>query len=81
MDFTKLISLIDSESLYFTRADKFDDPFEGSYPKINVDLRDRYPETVSPKKKKNANRLIKNMAWHNERWPEYIAINCWHINK
>ena len=32
MDFTKLISLIDSQCLFFTRADKFDDPFEGSWP-------------------------------------------------
>ena len=29
MDFTKFVLLIDSRRLYFTRADKFDDPFEG----------------------------------------------------
>ncbi len=28
MDFTKLISLIDTSSLFFTRADQFNDPFE-----------------------------------------------------
>ena len=39
MDFTKLVSLIDSLRLYFTRADKFEDPFEGSFPKINVAAR------------------------------------------
>tara|TARA_R110002096_G_C14467450_1_gene712802 strand:- start:46 stop:1005 length:960 start_codon:yes stop_codon:yes gene_type:complete len=30
MDFTKFISLISSNSLFFTRADKFEDPFEGA---------------------------------------------------
>ena len=30
IDFTKFVSLLDSSSLYFTRADKFEDPFEGA---------------------------------------------------
>lgn len=30
MDFTKFISLISSNTLFFTRADKFEDPFEGA---------------------------------------------------
>ncbi len=30
MDFTKFISLLKSKSLFFTRADKFQDPFEGA---------------------------------------------------
>jgi hypothetical protein len=38
MDFKKLISLIETGCLFFTRADKFNDPFEGSYPKINTQV-------------------------------------------
>jgi hypothetical protein len=30
MDFTKFVSLLKSKSLFFTRADKFEDPFEGA---------------------------------------------------
>ena len=30
MDFTKFVSLLKSNSLFFTRADKFSDPFEGA---------------------------------------------------
>lgn len=30
MDFTKYVSLLNTKSLYFCRADKFDDPFEGA---------------------------------------------------
>lgn len=33
MDFTKFMSLLDTKKLFFTRADKFEDPFEGSWPK------------------------------------------------
>ena len=32
MDITKLIALLDSSALYFTRTDSLGDPFEGSYP-------------------------------------------------
>lgn len=32
LDFAKFISLIDSGGLYFSRADKLLDPYEGSYP-------------------------------------------------
>lgn len=30
MDFTKFVSMLKSKSLFFTRADKFEDPFEGA---------------------------------------------------
>ncbi len=30
MDFTKFVSLLKTKSLFFTRADKFEDPFEGA---------------------------------------------------
>lgn len=30
MDYTKFVSLLSSKSLFFSRADKFDDPFEGA---------------------------------------------------
>ena len=40
IDFTKLISLIDTSCLFFARVDKFQDPFEGSWPKINIDNRE-----------------------------------------
>jgi len=36
LDFTKFLSLIDSSCLYFTRVDRFDDPFEGSRPKAII---------------------------------------------
>jgi hypothetical protein len=31
VDFTKLVSLLDTKSLFFARADQLGDPFEGSY--------------------------------------------------
>lgn len=39
MDFTKFVSLLDTRKLFFARADKLGDPFEGSFPKENVQHR------------------------------------------
>lgn len=32
LDFTKFVSLLESQSLHFSRLDSMEDPFEGSYP-------------------------------------------------
>ncbi len=37
LDIAKFSALLQTESLYFCRGDKFDDPFEGSYPLSNLD--------------------------------------------
>lgn len=80
MDFTKLVSLIDSRRLYFTRADKFDDPFEGSWPKINVAAREIVPDEIKPEVRDKFLESMRNMGETNKHWPRYIAINCWHMN-
>ena len=36
MDFTKFVSLLDRSALFFARADKLNDPFEGSVSIINM---------------------------------------------
>ena len=60
MDFSKLVSLIDSESLYFTRADKFEDPFEGSYPNKNVEAREIVNENLPPDVREELPVMSKN---------------------
>ncbi len=37
MNFTKFVNLIDSESLFFCRADKFHDKWEGVFPKKMIE--------------------------------------------
>jgi len=68
MDFTKLVSLFDSRALYFSRADKLNDPFEGSWPIINIARRD-------------GTLRLSNADENIQHWPRYIAINCWHMNQ
>jgi len=80
MDFTKLVSLLDSRRLYFTRADKFEDPFEGSWPKINVAAREYVPEDIPPEGREKWLAVMRNMGEICKHWPRYVAINCWHMN-
>lgn len=80
MDFTKLVSLIESKHLFFTRADKFDDPFEGSWPKMNVNARNKIPPLIA---KKDHEKYLKGMSRFgdsNKIWRKQVAINCWHKN-
>ena len=75
MDFTKFVSLINSRQLYFTRSDKFDDPFEGSLPRMNVEDRQSFFNSDESQGDPNIiGRFRKKLT-------EYIAINCWHMNE
>lgn len=77
MDFTKFVSFIESKHLYFARADKFEDPFEGSWPKLNVDARQYYYD-LSPEERKNYIEIMGKMS---KNHPKNIFINCWHKNE
>ena len=68
MDFTKFVSLLDTQSLYLARADLLGDPFEGSSPEPNVKLRPhRYPQ-----------EFIEMIASTPKRTREMMFISCWH---
>lgn len=79
LDFTNFVSLLDKGALFFVRADRLLDKFEGSYPKLNIDLR--------PVKIKMAGFPEKAIKQFQNQLPEihkqfrrYAIINCWHIN-
>lgn len=76
MDFTKFVSLLEKQSLYFPRSDMLEDPFEGSYSKANEPLRDRFKHMDE----ELAETLIRGipMAMKSFRYCTYI--NCWHMN-
>ena len=38
MDFTKFVSVLDTQSLFFSRSDRLGDLFEGAHPTVNVIL-------------------------------------------
>ncbi|MCT4544664.1 MAG: DUF2971 domain-containing protein [Vallitalea sp.] len=72
IDFTKLISLIESSKLFLARADSMvDDPFEGSYPLLNI---------IKRKKDGLPDKLLYELEQVNTKFKEYVYFNCWHAN-
>jgi len=79
MDFTKFVAMLESDSLYFARADCLGDPFEAAYTKPMVE---KYyvakGETKEQEKDGKAfNALVLNLA---KNWLKSFYVNYWHIN-
>jgi hypothetical protein len=66
IDLTKLLSLLETESLYFCRSDKFNDPFEGSITKPALEAMKK--EVPLPAQK----------VFHH--FKEKAFLNCWHLS-
>ena len=81
MDFTKFMSLVDTKKLFFTRPDKFEDPFEGSWPKINVAAREFAPDDLEGESRDAYLKAMKVLGEHNKGWLRFNAVNCWHANE
>ncbi len=75
MDFAKFISLISSNTLYFVRADRFDDPWEGVPQKAILDeLVKHFAQTIKWSKEKTHDHF------RNIIIPQRF-ISCWHLNE
>ena len=79
MDFTKFVSLLSTDALYFARADTLGDPFEGSLTKHNRDLRPLLLQSqgLGPDKLPVA---LQNIEAGLRQAPRYSLVNCWHEN-
>ena len=71
MDFTKFVSILDRASLFFCRADKLGDPFEGSSSEANYDAirKIKDPSTVDIWRQHAP--ILKSMRG-------VCMVNCWH---
>ena len=77
LDFTKFMDLLESESIFFTRADKFEDKFEGSYSKLNRKIgREVYKDMTDEQYR----TMINQVSFFSRNMIRYTFINCWHMN-
>lgn len=97
MDYTKFISLIGERSLYFSRADKFLDPFEGARGLLenrglwyNASLDSyrkmirEFPNGLTKSESQindEADKLLKAESRLFRKNVKKIFINCWHENQ
>ena len=77
LDFTKYVSLLETSSLFLSRADLLGDPFEGSYSKANKKLRNDVYKNLEQKARDNYLKFTPEFAKWIRQW---MYINCWHMN-
>lgn len=90
MDFTKFVSLVSSQALFFAKPDMFDDPFEGEFAdankaEVDEDIHQKLPDVmlksvedstgISPD---SFRRSMRDKVIAGQK--SDVAINCWHIN-
>ena len=84
MDFTKFLYLLESSSLYFCRADKFEDVFEGRHPKFSVQMfLSSYRQQVRSNGVPDdvADIAAKSTVDSLASARSIVGINCWHKNE
>ncbi|MCG3154092.1 MAG: hypothetical protein DKINENOH_00684 [bacterium] len=73
-DVTKLFSLVDRKALFFSRIDKLEDRFEGSFPKTNISIRaEEYGKYFA----ENADTMSKFHSYAFEQIRKLCLVNCW----
>ena len=70
LSFTKFVSLLGKKALFFSRADKLGDPFEGTLTKINCTLLEQNHEIPDEMKTAHLD-FIRNCS-------RFILVSCWH---
>ena len=71
MDFTKLLSILENKALFFARADKLGDPFEGSVPKSNIASRSILNPDFTDDEIIMYGLIMQQL-------PRFSLISCWH---
>lgn len=76
MDLPKFLSMLDLSALYFSPADQFRDPYEGTFPVANEELRTKhYPHYLSNIE------VFQRRDELFQKTRKHTIINCWHLNE
>ena len=70
MDFTKFVSVLEKRALFFARADKLEDSYEGYLPNLKREEAQRFFE--------GHDDCLETMFNSIKESPRYMLINCWH---
>jgi hypothetical protein len=78
MDFAKFVAMLEDKALFFCRADKLGDRFEGSMSRENLRRR---PEMYSPIPAESLAAYNQAAAVTTRGQRQWMYINCWHMNE
>lgn len=80
MDFSKYVSLLNLNKLFFSRADYLGDPFEGSYPIVDVESRKAPIKWISDEANITFQKGMSTLGDYHKFWLKFVAVNCWHMS-
>lgn len=75
MDLPKLLSLLEGQELILPRADKFEDPYEGTWSTAVIN------EVEEQVKSGNLSQAYRAVFHYAKQMREEIFISCWHMNE
>jgi hypothetical protein len=81
MDFTKFLSILQKRQLFFSRVDRFEDPFEGSYPEPMIREAKDFKEIPQQSQAHFAERMDTHMRAEARKLRTFAFANCWHENR
>jgi hypothetical protein len=79
MDFTKFVDLVSTRQLFFCRADKLGDPFEGTYTASHIPSNQELDGLTGDERERFQQlRYFEIAASHDNR--KLFFVSCWHAN-
>lgn len=94
MDFTKFVALLDSKGLFFSRADRLGDPFEGSISARALEIRKSEAQKIGRALQGIDSAVVSLAGFGDRLWDsleadsyrfrwhaEWMFVSCWHMNE
>lgn len=80
MDFSKLVNLLDTNSLFFTKPLKFRDPYEGAFSEIDFKRIIGEPASYIPDIKHDYDMARGRLIEDSKSLLDLVGVSCWHLN-
>lgn len=80
MDFSKLVNLLDINSLFFTKPLKFRDPYEGAFSEIDFGRIIGEPYSYIPDLKHDYDMVREKLIENSKLLLDLVGVSCWHLN-
>ena len=77
LDLPRMLSMLENSSLYFCRADLFEDKWEGAYPQCHLLT---VMDALTAAEASNE-EIDKRLEFYIETQPRMAYLNCWHMSK
>ncbi|MFK9119548.1 hypothetical protein ACJEBK_22090 [Peribacillus frigoritolerans] len=80
MDFSKFVNLLDTNSIFFTKPNKFRDPFEGAFSEQDFIRLIGEPPSYNPDIRYDYDNRRQMLINESRMLLDFVGVSCWHLN-